>query len=302
MSCGKIIRDPKLKAKIVIIIKYISVTISNQKSKTHVPQLFNHPLLFLISSATKKHTINLPCGYRPSLSLSATPNPYAATQHTFICHISRSPLRIRIDSHTDHALILKILPIIEVGFAFHPLRWKMAASCCYAALFALPRAHPRCGVVASNSVSRSQKNHGSGLSFRVQRRLEARESVRASSLRHNKSKYTQNSYFTWKFVYLRLNFVLGCGIWLTEFICDSWSDYYFVIYWKIIWVLQCIMMLFSCFSFSGDYFSSPERIEGLFVCCNVDQSGAFSNFNALCSFLWCLHLYFYVVAAIFIRI
>ncbi|KAI3445975.1 hypothetical protein Pfo_002640 [Paulownia fortunei] len=63
----------------------------------------------------------------------------------------------------------------------------MAASCCSAALFSLSRPHPRYGVVSSNSVSQPQKNHRFGLSFRAQRRLEARKSVRVSCLGDNKT-------------------------------------------------------------------------------------------------------------------
>ncbi|KAL3621150.1 Sodium- and chloride-dependent GABA transporter 1 [Castilleja foliolosa] len=56
----------------------------------------------------------------------------------------------------------------------------MAASCCSTALFPLPRARTRYGVVSSGSVSQTQLSYRFGLSFRTRRLAEARKSVRVS--------------------------------------------------------------------------------------------------------------------------
>ncbi|GFP84580.1 thioredoxin m3 chloroplastic [Phtheirospermum japonicum] len=63
----------------------------------------------------------------------------------------------------------------------------MAASCCSTALFPLPRAHTRYGVVvSSNSVSQTQLSHRFGLSYRAGRRVKARKSVRVSCIGDNR--------------------------------------------------------------------------------------------------------------------
>ncbi|KAK6136911.1 hypothetical protein DH2020_029356 [Rehmannia glutinosa] len=65
----------------------------------------------------------------------------------------------------------------------------MAASCCSTALFSFSRPNTSYGVVSSSSVSLSlpQQTHQFGLSFRAQRRLEARKSVRVSCIGDNKT-------------------------------------------------------------------------------------------------------------------
>ncbi|KAK6135704.1 hypothetical protein DH2020_030543 [Rehmannia glutinosa] len=65
----------------------------------------------------------------------------------------------------------------------------MAASCCSTALFSFSRPNTSYGVVSSSSVSLSlpQQTHRFGLSFRAQRRLEARKSVRVSCIGDNKT-------------------------------------------------------------------------------------------------------------------
>ncbi|KAK6159333.1 hypothetical protein DH2020_006647 [Rehmannia glutinosa] len=65
----------------------------------------------------------------------------------------------------------------------------MAASCCSTALFSFSRPNTSYGVVSSSSVSLSlpQQTHRFGLSFRAQRRLEARKYVRVSCVADNKT-------------------------------------------------------------------------------------------------------------------
>ncbi|PIN03899.1 Thioredoxin-like protein [Handroanthus impetiginosus] len=65
----------------------------------------------------------------------------------------------------------------------------MAASCCSSALFPLSLSHPRprWAAVSLNSVRQPPQSHRCGLSFRVERRVEARKSLRVSCLGDSKT-------------------------------------------------------------------------------------------------------------------
>lgn len=63
----------------------------------------------------------------------------------------------------------------------------MAASCCSTAVFWISRPQTRYGVVSANSLSQMPQSNRVGLPFRAQRKLEARTSVRASSLGDNRT-------------------------------------------------------------------------------------------------------------------
>ncbi|KAL3624933.1 hypothetical protein CASFOL_031601 [Castilleja foliolosa] len=66
----------------------------------------------------------------------------------------------------------------DIVFVVNPrdFQLRMAASCCSTALFPLPRARTRYGVVSSGSVSQTQLSYRFGLSFRTRRPAEARKS------------------------------------------------------------------------------------------------------------------------------
>ncbi|KAL0422621.1 UNVERIFIED_CONTAM: Thioredoxin M3, chloroplastic [Sesamum latifolium] len=63
----------------------------------------------------------------------------------------------------------------------------MAAFCCSTALISLSLPHPRDGLLLFNPLSRPQQKLRFGLSFRADRRLQARKSVRVSCLGDTKT-------------------------------------------------------------------------------------------------------------------
>lgn len=148
----------------------------HQKIKNPREKLLNDPLSFHYFSLLIQILLNKISVSSQSLShFSATPSSHAAkNKHS----ISIYAYAHRFARSSRHDLL-----IFQGGFAF---QLKMAASCCSTAVFSIFRPQTRYGAISASQLPQSNRL---GLSFRAHRRLEARKSVRVSSLRDSRSKF-----------------------------------------------------------------------------------------------------------------